>query len=230
MIVKEAQWITVCYKKLTKQNKEKLLIMKQLKKIVIVLALLGFHIISAMEQQEVLSASALSSRIFMASQLSSSARVLAELETVYHQANARLLSRKPAKKEGKLLWKVDLSTGGTEYTDDVAIWLSLLKTLNQVPVESPDPLHEKVLLLSVLASKSLALENAQRLIFAEDPAIMTQGWQQYFKLREPVADEVRAMVADEDRLKILNETAEQQTKRAIAWRNGFLKVLPDEGC
>lgn len=203
--------------------------MKHQKKCGVLLVVFAFNCVHAMEQQEVLSTNAVSSRIFVASQLGTPEKALAELETAYQEANIRLVSRKPAKKDGMLLWKVELSNGGTEYTDDAAIWVSLLRTLNQIPVEPSAPLREKALLLSVLASKSFAIEAAQRLIFAEDPALMTQGWQQYFKLKEPITDEVKALVSDQERLKVLNETVEQQTKRAIAWRKGFLEKLPEEG-
>lgn len=148
------------------------------------------------------------------------------LSQAYKQAEVRLASKVKAKKDGRLLWKVVLPDGSSDFEDDSVLWMALLNQVESLRVRSKGDLADDVNQLSVLVGLAYTSNVAQKQLFSGNKDAMLEGFYVFYKLKEPTLPDLLALKHEKE-AELLEQKAEDE-KALLEWQAGLLEELPDE--
>ncbi len=189
----------------------------------------GTTYLCAMDQQAVLKRNDVIRQVAIASReiKSNPIKAFNLLSQAYKHAEVRLGKKVECKKDGKLLWKVVLSDGTSDYDDDGVLWMALLNQVESLRVNSKDQLAEDVSQLSTLVGRSLTINAAQRQFFSENNAAMLEGWYLFHQFKTPTPTELIALGSEKE-AELLKEIAADE-EALTQWKASLLSDLPEDG-
>ncbi len=196
--------------------------------VAIVIMVNGTSSLCAMDQQAVVKRNEVIKQIAIAVPLISKDPIKAFnlLSQAYKQAEVRLASKVEAKKDGRLLWKVVLPDGSSDFEDDGVLWMALLNQVELLRVKSTGALADDVNQLSVLVGRSFTLNAAQKQFFSGNKGAMLEGWYLFQKLKEPTVTDL--LVLRNEREAELNAQKADDEEALTNWQEAFLDELPEE--